>query len=528
MCYGYGAMKYPVRTFLTFLCAMFMSGGVYALEISGNTIDPGNYTVYEDVTINSGVLFEAHNIQIADTLLMHNFGEISGGVNVQSGRVLELQNAGTFNATVTKEGNARLVQVITDAADITNLGLASGYDVLVRNGTNLDLASVMQVAQNADSISVTDTTFNVGDMTGFVAPTDIALNGDIVLNFAGAPTESVLIFSNITGDNVVHVGGVGGLDVLHTLESYNVGPNLYVRTIRSTNYELIFNNDMGRFLNTLRATGVDDKLFARLDTAESFAAINDVISQSVRTNPIQLMRPIKILNVQKMLEIMHIDDATTFGIEPFLIYSSEMSLGGVRPNVIFNLSDDLHMVVSGYVLNIDYSDDINEYGGVSLGINIDGQYDVTANNFVRAHVGANMSWFDVDSVFDGMGAINNPHGASMYFGADLGHRFDFTNGIVILPFVTIGTEYFGILNTDDTNTYLGAGSDFGYKYESDGLRYGFNVRAIGRIDGNVGMGISVSLLSIIDAAGADAYMGAVYSDDFGVSCRVSLNGRFQF
>ena len=504
-----------------------LPGVAEGVEISGDIVASGNYMINQDVTVLNGVLFEAHDIVATDSIRILNYGHMAGGINVCENCSVEIRNIGVFDAGVTLQNGAHFVQVITANNEITNLGLGSGFDVAVRNGAGLSFADVMSVAGNANTVEFVNADFNAGTVGGFVAPSNVKLSGDIILHFDDITNQEKLLFSKASGGGVVYADS-NALDSLHIMQTYRVNNDVFMRLARSTDYARILNNGMGCFLNDLRAFGVDFKLFSKLDVAENMGEINNILSDSVRTNPIKLMRPVSIINSYKSLEIMHIDDGVTFGIEPLLIYSGNMLVEGAQPKLAFNMSDDLHVELSGYVLNIDYSDDINEYGGIAFGIGADLQYDISKNDFIRLHGAGGKSYFDVGPVFDGMAAVNNPDGMSIFVIGEYGRTFDVFDDYKISPFIGGGAEYMTISRASDTDVFGIGGMDVGYEYVFDGLQYNYTLRAIARTDGTIGAGINLSVWSIMDAAGADVHIGTIYNDDFGCSLKVSLNGRFMF
>lgn len=514
-----------MRFLLIITPALVLCGPVAALEITGNVV-VGNYLAYEDIIISPIGSFEAHDIQAMDSLYILNYGQFIGGINVAENLSVEIRNVGVFDANVSCQNGARFIQVITSNADITNLGLSGGFDVSVRDGIGLNFNALMAVASNADAIEIINTDFNDVSFDGFVAPSDVTLGGYVILRFDDITNQPVLLFSNVTGDGVVHVES-NALDVLHIYQTYRVNDDIFVRFVRSTDYARILNNGVGDFLNDLRLSGRDDNLFSKLDTAESVDEINDILSHSFRTSPIELMRPIRIMNLHKNLETMHIDDDVLFEIEPLIIYSTDVFMSGVRPSVSFSI-DDLHLKLSGYVMAMNYSDDINKYSGLSFDTSIDAQYDLFDNNFVRAHVGGGKSYFDVGPVFSDGSVVNNPDGTSGYAIGEYGHVFNLPGGYKVSPFVGVGSEYLAIANANDVNIYGIGGTDVGYEYEFDGLRYSYAVRVIARTDTAYGVGTDLSIWSIMDAAGADLHIDTVYNDDFCLSFKVSLNGRFIF
>ena len=520
-------MKILARVLFVFIFATAFCNDATSLEILFNTISDDNYILEEDTTVANGVSLEAHDIQITNTIKITNLGTISGGVNICSGCTLGLQNTGVFNASVTLQDGAHVVQSITQNSEITDIGLNSGFDVIVSDGVGLNMHQVMQVASSADSVEIINTHFDAGAIADYLAPSNVVLHGDIFLRFDDVTNQTILLFSNVSGDGAVYVDSYVQ-NALYAFETYSDNHDIFVRLVRSTDYARILNNDMGRFLNDLRATGRDDKLFAKLDSAKTMGEINGILSRSVRTNPIKLMRPVSLMNSYKMLEIMHIDDGIVFGIEPLSIYSADVFMYGVRPNVAFNVINDLHLKLSGYVMNIDYADDVNEYNGISFGGDADAQYDMSNNNFARMHIGGGKSYFDIGPVFAGGVVVNRPDGTHLYTIGDFGHMFSLGGGYTLSPFAGVGTEYIAITKADDMIVYGLGGMDIGYEYKFDGLRYNYTGRVIARTDGTYGAGINLSAWSVFDEAGADMYIGTIYNSDFGMSLKFALNGRFRF
>ena len=520
-------MRNLARILLVFLLIVSIVDEVKSLDLTGDLVVGANYDVGDDVIVQENVLFEAHDINVTDSLRISNFGEIRGGINICSGCVLELQNSGVFNANVSLQSGARLVQVISSSESATDIGLLSGFDVSVRNADNLDLTRIIQVASNANALEISNSQINAGNMTGFSALSGVSLDGNIMLSFDDVSNVPVLLFSDVSGDAVVRVES-NMLDRLYSFKTYKIDNDIFVRLVRSTDYARILNNDMGRFLNDLRSSHIDDKLFSKLDVASSINEINSIISHSVRLNPIKLMQPLSLINSYKAQEIMHIDEDTVFGIEPIAIFSSDVFMNGIRPNASFNISKDLHLKLSGYVMNIDYSDNLNDYDALAFGLGADIQYDLLNSNFVRAHFVGGKSYFDVGPVFADGKVVNNPDGTSMYASGDFGHTFRLDSGYILSPFISFGTEYMAIVDTSDFHSYGAVGTDIGYEYKFDGLQYNYSGRVMVRTDGTIGCGMNFWVWSIFDAAGADMHIGTIYNNDFGTSLMLSLNGRFVF
>ena len=292
-------------------------------------------------------------------------------------------------------------------------------------------------------------------------------------------------------------------------------------------YGRILNNSAGRFLNFLRDKSPDDKLLNKMDNAKTMAELKHIMSKSVRLHPIKLMQPIKTLYAHKSLEMMHIYDETGFVIVPFGVFSKDMILTGVGPRINAKISDNLHLAISGYITDLEYSNDINEYNGTSYGVGLDIIGNLSLDTFVRVYGDFNFNSFDVGPVFDGRGVKNDPTGIFWHITGEMGYRFD-VNEYYISPFVMLGSNYTEISNDDAFCVFAGVGTNVGFSVVMDGLQYDYAVRGIVRLSGEFGVSLNTSAWSIMDVAGVDMGIGALYDEQNGVSYQVSLEGKFSF
>ena len=486
-----------------------------------------DYSTDKDtITIMEGGGFDNVDFSITNSAHITNNGIISGSVTVCAGCDVYIENRGTYNATAILGTGATITQVIKNANDITELSnIGVGYNVLVTDTTN---------ALNWDDI-IDKTTGVVGftlanakiQMNQIVNVNNITLNGESFIYTNTIPNTDTLLFSNVSGDGVVYVVP-DNLDALYSTETYRVTNNMYVHLVRSTDYARILNNDTGRFLNFLREKSPNDKLLDQLDSAKNFRELKHIMSKSVRVHPINLMRPLRVVYSHKTLETMHIDDDDGLGLMPFSVFSNDMVMSGVSPSANIKLSNNLHLKLFWHLASLKYSDDINEYSGMSYGTGVDLIYNLPSNNFMRAYGGFDFSSFDTGLVFNGNKVAKNPYGYSGFLVGEFGHRFDFDGEYYISPFATMGGDYATILNDDDLNSYIGVGSDIGFSTEFDGLRYDYAARGIVRSDGGIGLELNMSAWSIMDAAGIDLRVGTFYDNILGASYSVSLNGKFNF
>lgn len=486
-----------------------------------------DYSTDKDtITIMAGGGFDNVNFSITNPAYITNNGIISGSLTVCAGCDVYIENRGTYDATAILGTGATITQVIKNANDITELSnIGVGYNVLVTDTTNaLNWEDIIDKTTGVVGFTLANAKIQ---MNQIVNVNNITLNGESFIYTNTIPDTDTLLFSNVSGDGVVYVDA-DNLDALYSIETYRVTNNMYAHLVRSTDYARILNNDTGRFLNFLREKSPDDKLLNKLDSAKNFHELKHIMSKSIKVHPINLMRPVRVVYSHKTLETLHIDDNSGLGLMPFSVLSNDMVMTGVSPNANIKLSNDLYLKLSGHVANLKYSDDINEYSGMSYGAGADLIYNLPSNNFIRASGGFDFSSFDAGLVFNGNKAVKNPYGYSGFLVGEFGHRFDFGNEYYISPFAILGSDYATILNDDDLNSYIGVGSDIGFSTEFDGLRYDYAARGIVRSNGGIGLELNMSAWSIMDAAGIDLKASAFYDNILGVSYGVSLNGKFDF
>ncbi|MBR4475280.1 MAG: hypothetical protein IKP05_01185 [Alphaproteobacteria bacterium] len=479
-----------------------------------------------DTIIEPGGSFVDGTIYIQNSLNIVNNGQITSALNVCNNCNVYIENTGIYNAAATLGTNATITQVIKNAADITtltNIG-AGNYGVLVQDtATTLNWNTIKNTTIGANKFEFDNAKLEMGLIESI---SNVRITNNLFIHTHDVINTDTLLFANVSGDGVVYVDS-DNLDIMYELETYKVTNSIFVRTVRSGDYGRILNNGAGRFLNQLRIDLPEDKLLNKMDKAKTMSELKHIMSRSVRLNPIKLLQPIKTLYAHKMLETMHIDDDTVFGFMPFGVFSDDIILNGAGPRISTKISDDLHLTISGYFADLEYSDDINEYTGSSYGIGLDIVDNLSSDNFVRIYGDVGFSHFNAGPIFNGRKTKKNPDGFSGYMAGEFGHKFD-VDEYYVTPFIMVGSEYTEVLNDNVLDTYVGAGANAGFDLEIDGLRYDYMARSIVRSDGGFGASVNISVWSGLDAAGADFGVGVFYDNVSGPSYRASINGKFGF
>ena len=509
------------------LITALVCGPVSATDIDYAIVGP--YALLDNTTITSSGSLSGGIVNVSGAVVVQNNGTITSGLDISAHSHLYIENRGTYNAPATLGDGATITQIINTAADITELtGVGVDYGVLIDDIAEiLSWDDIRAKTVNATEYVLSSANIRMNEITAF--DKHVVVNGIVFVYTDVVPESDVLLFSNVSGSGTVRIGPESSnSNPLYLAEAYNSGGMIFMRPVRLTDYGHILNNDAGNFLNLLREKSPNDKLLRILDDAENMNDLNRIMKRSVRLHPIKLMQSLKTMYSHKILEIMHIDNVYDIGIMPTFVFSNDLRLMGIEPNANIKIDDDLQINLSLNLSKLNYSDDINEYGGISVGVGADVLYGFSENNFMRVYGGINWTLFDTGLVFDGSGKTENPNGLSGYVAAELGHRIMFGDNLYVLPFVMANGDYAQIINSVESGVYAGVGSDVGVGFEFDGLRYDYAARGIVRSDGGMGAELSMSVWSIVDDIGADARFGAFYDNEFGLSYRISLNAKVGF
>ena len=503
---------------------MCVCSGVNAETI--NTAITTDYVMNDNTIIASGGALTGAVVDVSGAWTIQNYGTITSELHICDGCHVRIENAGVYNAAVTLGANATLTQVISNASDVTELtNVGVGYGVLIDAGEILNWDDIKTKTSGATKYTLASSQIRMDDVSTFNKP--VVITGNVLVYSNDDIVADTVLFSNATGGGTVRMLSEN-TNPLYMLETYNPGGMIIVRSVRSYDYGRMMGNERGRFLNALREKSPNDKLLGHLDDADNMDEFNRIMSHSVRLHPIKLMQSVRTTYSHKMLEIMHIDRSYDFGIMPLSIFSNNLRLMGIEPNANIKIDDDLQIKLSANISSLHYADSINEYGGMSVGVGADMLYDLSENNFMRVYGGFNWTSFDTGLVFDGSGKSENPRGLSGFVAGEFGHKFVIDDDLYVLPFVMAGADYAHILNSNSFDMYAGVGSDVGFMFEFDGMRYGYSIRGMARSDMGMGADIAMSVWSIVDTIGADVRFGAFYDNQIGLSYRVSINAKASF
>lgn len=112
-----------------------------------------NYAITENMTIDSGVLFDVESISVENSVSVFNQGEIYGDIFICDMCTLMLQNSGLIDGRVVLGDKAELVWVVESDNDTVDVSLVDEYSVRIRNNKNvIGESEIFDMAQDAKTV----------------------------------------------------------------------------------------------------------------------------------------------------------------------------------------------------------------------------------------------------------------------------------------------------------------------------------------------------------------------------------------
>lgn len=522
-----------MRKIIVILIACFVHSVAFAKE--PNFFDAvyfgKTFNVSESIIVSENSIIDVDRISINNALYFENRGHINGDFYVCDNCKFTIRNSGDISGNFYSGKNSDIIQMITNANDINRINVIdSSFSILVKNTESLNLSDILSISAGADKIILDNALLILGSDEPHVMRSNneipkIELVGEIILRVKNLrKLDNKIIMSNVTGDGVINITSPD-LDRLYVARTYTEFGNLYLDVYRETDYAKIFDDHMGTFLNDLRIISPENPTINAIDTANTMKEIDNIISKSVTTNPINLLKPIKIFN---HLEINDFTPGTTkpdSGFETVYVLSTSGSMyaGKLYLSKTFNKVD---LTASAYLGTFDVSDKLNEFSGAMYGGNIRAKFDLKSY-YVNSVVGFTASSFETDVVFDGTGMTTNPDGLSVYAVTDLGKRYNFDEKFSIHPFVGIVAEFDKVLHQSNTDIALRAGLSAGYTSEMEGIRNSYQFFIVGQTNNIVEIGVKINFWSISDKAGSGVGYSVIYDGDI-ASHKISADVKFKF
>ena len=381
---------------------------------------------------------------------------------------------------------------------------------------------------------------NLDDITVTNQSTYIISNSKIVMdNFADWQNwnpGSVTINSGVSlyitdintitnGDTVNHISGPISITTSDPNRLYKsrLNTDLTLSVFRETNYENIFNNSRGKFLENIRDKKPNDKMLLAMDKAKNMGKIKSIMNSSYRFKPNILMNPIKTIN-RALINDMFVNENGT-GADVSYIWSDKINNYGARL-YLNNKYKDLYFGLGVNLNSFSFHDDFNEFNGFVYGVDIHAkQY---LNNFwLNGLFGINRTTFKTDDMYINGNVSSNPSGMSEYGRFDMGYDYTKISDFTISPFVGLILQHYDIMGSSDTDVNLNVGLSGKYDFVMDGIKYEYGANIATDENMNSNVGIKVGFSSVVDKAGAFIKVDA-FKDEFDINYKLSINAKIKF
>lgn len=523
MCYGGSVMRFIKPVSFLFSLVMLPVYRANAATISSNVFNDINLT--EDTLVLENAVVRSDNLYVDATMTLENHGLIQTNIIVDYGRELRLKNTGTINADFVLESGATLIHEVTNAQELQYIDFDNTKHIMnVESSDVLSLSGILNVGQGASKINIQNTRINI-DAKPAKTDTYVQINGNVVfvLGNSDGIYEDVFL-DDVRGGAMVRFESLN-INPLFADYGYIKNNKLYVGRMRETDYAKVFDNDLGRFLNSARESGKNDSLFSALDTAMDMGELNHIMNSSVLFNRDILFQPLRIVNALDSADVdLEKGDATggLFGIK-----SDNFYMYGLNVGLYSAVSEKLRIHAGVRVGTMDYLSDFDVFGGNMYTLNLGAKYLINTDSFVRLDSIFNFMHTDINSVFYDGAEIDKPRATSGYINTDVGHNFVLDNGFVLSPFIGIVGERYSVDNYSDSDIGMRAGTDVKFETEFSGIKYIYATRVIIDINSYFAAAGSIGVWSDMDALGADVSATVTNSQNV-ISYKLSIDGKISF
>ena len=481
----------------------------------------GDAFVSADFVIENGDFYMPDSLHVSGVVKIENNGILNTDVFVNDGAILFIENHSGVNSVFDLGDGAQVVQLISDADDMSPINFNVPYSVLVDAANMLALTDVINFANGADKIILDD---SVLDINGIAAGSvnNIELRGDVFLVVDSVDDLSDVPFiSGVSGTGRVHVISPQ-LNPLFTDVARLRGGDLYLERVRVQDYEKVFNNDMGRYLNALRLKNKNDKLLYALDSAKDIDSFYSVLRHSVRLNNKMLARPLRILNAFNRFESDGVTSADVWGVMSDEFYAYGIG-AGVRENIMSNLNVGIEFGIG----KVNYDGDYDVYAGDLFSADLSALWNLNDSIAVRGIAGVLYQNTDVGDVFYENRVYENPDVMMWDLKADIGYKLLLADSFYLDAYTGLNFNGYSVTGFVDNDFDLYSGVNLGYEFDAVGIRYDCHIGANVNADSDIGVHGSIGFMSDMDMVGGNVNFTAIHMFDV-MTYKLSLGVRFLF
>lgn len=508
--------------YLAFVLVLFRFYAASALTTLSGDVYGASDIFTDDILIEEGAALYVKDIYVDKTITIENNGFVAGDIYINAPYDLTVKNNGVFEGVLYADSDSELVQVVDSKKSLTRLNVDGNYIVNINSEDGLGLDDILKTVGGAKQISIRDSKIVLNDSV-VESGALVQLDGEIAfyIDELGS-ADSVALLDNIssTANIIFHDMGT---DVLYAQSGFISDGVLYVNRVRETDYTKVFDNELGIYLNDLRIKDQNDSLLMALDVANNMDDINRILRDSVRLNPIKLMRPVHSLLLLDSGADILIDGIGAGGEvivgDGFDLYGAKINLG----NSIGALSLGGSLGVGTMSVNEAYE----EYDAMIYSGRIMAKYEFENRMFVRGAIETVIAAFGLEDVFIDNRVVDSPNGFAMSMDMDTGINLGVYDGISFSPFVGVVSEYMTIEDASDASIDLRAGAAVKFDYEMAGIKYEYGMRGALYSDMDYMIGARVSVWSDMDEVGGNADLALVNQDGH-MSYKISLGASVKF
>ena len=372
---------------------------------------------------------------------------------------------------------------------------------------------------NADEYIISNSLIEITDIAEWQSWNPQKVYLDSSVSFQITDTTNPLPVGDFYNANFV----IKDIDNLHNTAFVTDDTGTYVKIVRETNYQKVFQNTSGDFLENIRSKRPNDKMLSAMDRATNMNEINSIMNSSYHFNPMILMNPVKTINRSKLLDVSMEESGA--GAKFNYITSNKLNDFGGRL-YIGNKYNDFHFNMGLNFDGFSYTDTFNEFDGFVYGADVKArQY--FDNLWVDGLLGFNMAKFKAEDIYVNNNVNNNPNGNSQYFRFGVGYDYTKIKDFVVTPFIGFMSQRSNIIDSTDIKTNMLAGINGKYSFVMDGIRYEYDASISSDEKANWNVGLNVVFLSVSDNAGASFGINA-FKDEFATNYKISVNAKILF
>lgn len=517
-------MKEKAIALFAFMCGVLQPHSASWADYVGADVYGGELHLIRDTFLAPGVVVQSDGVHVDASIKMQNMASVFSDIYVCDNCDFHIQNSGEVYGRIHLGNGSEMTQVVRSAADITFLDADAPYVVLADGVRDVRWGDLFTLGMGAGTLMLRDSDVVFSDLAAGAVP-QIVLDGVVTLHLSEqyAMQDGMALMHNVSGDADIVVDAPSS-DKLYSYAAKIENNNLYITTVRETDYYKILGDPRGVFLNLVREERPDDALLRRLDAAASLSELYSIMSRSVVFNPGILGRPIRIMD-RFMADGVAVNDmassAWTVTGRPFYIADSDYDIYGLSIDLNTPPRSGFSGGISIYGAMAESDDEINAFSARMFGGKIHAVYDAD-RMWGRGVVGATYGDFDVPYVFDAWRIRDNVHAVSVYGVADVG----FVLGI-FTPYA--GAEYHGthILDSRRDRTSIRAGVDALLSWRGETGTYKFKMGGGLNSRQDTRTGASVGFYSPDDMIGGDVAVDIILADN-GCAGMFSFSVKIEF